>query len=176
MKIEKTFLPGVLILTPEVFKDHRGQYINLWSYKTPVGLDVVWREDDLSISKHGVIRGFHGDDSTYKLVSCLSGEIVVVVVCAKFDSPHYLKWEMFRLDEFNRKQIFIPPKHGLAHQVLSDCTLFWYKQSKIYMGAQHQFTINPLDPKLDVPWPIKNPILSERDRSAEFLKHTTRLV
>jgi len=169
MKIRKTLLPGVLILTPEIFKDHRGEYVNLWNAKTPVGLDAHWKEDDLSKSKHGVIRGFHGDESTYKLVSCLLGSLVVVVVVADPKNKHYLKWEMFQIDEFNRKQLFIPPKYGLAHQVLSDEALFWYKQSQLYLGAQNQFTIHPLDPALCVPWPIKNPILSERDKNAPFL-------
>jgi len=169
MKIRKTKLPGVLLLTPKVFRDHRGQYVNLWNSQIKLGIDITWKEDDLSISKHGVIRGFHGDRSTYKLVSCLKGSILVAVICFSFKSKSFLKWETFDIDEWNKIQILIPPNYGLAHQCLSDECYFWYKQSQLYMGADNQFTINPLDPKLDIPWPIRNPILSERDQSAPFL-------
>lgn len=170
MKIEKTTLPGVKLLTPEVFKDHRGQYINLWNAKINMGIDIQWKEDDLSVSKHGVIRGIHGDKSTYKLVSCLKGSIVVVVVVANPENKNYLKWEMFKLDEWNKVQVLVPPYHGLAHQCLSDECLFFYKQSQLYMGADKQFTLNPLDPELYIPWPIKNAIMSERDENAPFLE------
>jgi len=172
LSIDKAELPSVRILTPGIFEDHRGQYINLWNANAgqkDVALAVQWKEDDLSVSKHGVIRGFHGDDSTYKLISCLYGSIFVVVVCADKRSRHYLKWSSFFIDEVNRKQIFIPPKHGLAHQVLSETALFWYKQSSLYLGAENQFTLNPFDPKLSIPWPITDYVVSERDHNAPFV-------
>jgi len=159
----------VWLISPPRFYDHRGEYINLWSIDRQFGIEVKWLEDDLSISKQRVIRGLHGDSSTYKLISCLFGQITAVVVCNDPKSKFYLKWDMFNLNEDNRHQLLIPPNHGLGHQVISKKALFWYKQSQLYRGAAEQFTLHPLDPKLGIPWGLKDPILSERDKNAPFL-------
>ena len=85
------------------------------------------------------------------------------------DSPTYLKWESFTLNDKNRLQILIPPMFGNAHLVMSDIATFHYKQSTLYEGQGKQFTIKWDDPKIGAFWPITNPILSERDINVKYL-------
>ena len=128
-----------------------------------------FKQDDISVSNKNVLRGFHGDENTHKLISCLHGSIYQVIVDMRPDSPTYLKWEAFSLNEKNRLQILIPPMFGNAHLVMSDVAIFHYKQSTLYEGQGKQFTVKWDDPKIGVNWPINNPILSERDKNAKKL-------
>jgi dTDP-4-dehydrorhamnose 3,5-epimerase len=87
-----------------------------------------------------------------------------VVNCDK-KSKDFGKWSSFTLTDKNRLQVLIPPKYGNAHLVISDLTIFHYKQSTYY-DRSRQFTYKWDDPKFNIWWPIKNPILSQRDKSA----------
>lgn len=165
IKVEKTNLDGVLIIDPPTnFQDFRGSYIELYNeriYKKN-GITQNFIQDDISTSKHNVIRGIHGDFTTFKLVSCLYGEFYLVVVNNDPDSLQYKKWQSFNLSDSNRKQILIPPKYGNGHLVLSDFAIFHYKQTTEY-NRETQFTIMWNDPNFKIKWPSKNPILSKRD-------------
>jgi dTDP-4-dehydrorhamnose 3,5-epimerase len=182
-KIEK--IDTLLLITPSVFVDDRGEYIELYNiselrqhFPIPEYIEFIQKpfylipsflQDDISISKKGVLRGFHGDDETWKLISCLYGNIFVAIV--NFDKSHefYLRHYSFTLDDFNRNMILVPPKHGLAHLVISEKAIFWYKQTTYYSGPENQFTLRWDDPKIGVDWPINNPILSTRDSGATLL-------
>ena len=109
-----------------------------------------------------MLRGIHGDKSTFKLISCLYGEFYLVVVNNDPSSKHYKKWQSFHVSDVNRKQILIPPKYGNGHLVLSDIAIFHYKQTTEY-NRDGQFTIMWNDPEYNIKWPSKNPILSKRD-------------
>lgn len=164
MEVSKTKLEGVLLIKPHVFEDHRGEYVETYNeeqYKE-AGIDVDFIQDDISVSSKNVLRGIHGDAVTWKLVSCLYGEFYMVVVNWDKDSPQYRQWESFILSDENRLQVLIPPKFGNGHVVLSDIAIFHYKQSTYYDRAR-QFTILWNDPKLNIRWPVSNPILSKRD-------------
>jgi dTDP-4-dehydrorhamnose 3,5-epimerase len=165
IKVDKTDLDGVLIIDPPTnFQDFRGSYIELYNeriYKKN-GIKQNFIQDDISTSKHNVIRGIHGDFTTFKLVSCLYGEFYLVVVNNDPDSLQYKKWQSFHLSDTNRKQILIPPKYGNGHLVLSDFAIFHYKQTTEY-NREGQFTIMWNDPNFKIKWPSKNPILSKRD-------------
>lgn len=87
--------------------------------------------------------------------------MLVVVNCDE-SSPNLLQWESFMLSAENRHQILIPPKHGNAHLVLSDTAVFHYKQSTYY-NPKGQFTYKWNDKRLNIPWPIQEPVLSKRD-------------
>jgi dTDP-4-dehydrorhamnose 3,5-epimerase len=78
-------------------------------------------------------------------------------------SQQFGKWETFELSEENHLQVLIPPKFGNGHLVLSDQAIFHYKQSTYY-NRVGQFTLMWDDPRLNIPWPVKNPILSKRDQ------------
>lgn len=165
MNVKKTNLEGVLIIDPPTnFKDFRGSYIELYNerlYKKN-GITQEFIQDDISTSKYNVLRGIHGDQSTFKLISCLYGEFYLAVVNNDPSSKHYKKWQSFHLSDVNRKQILIPPKYGNGHLVLSHIAIFHYKQTTEY-NRDGQFTIMWNDPEYNIKWPSKNPILSKRD-------------
>lgn len=164
-KVSKTELEGVYIIDPPTnFTDFRGSYVELYNerlYKQN-GILNDFIQDDISISRKNVLRGIHGDKSTFKLVSCLYGEFYLVVVNNNPNSLQYKKWQSFNLSEVNKKQILIPPMYGNGHLVLSDTSIFHYKQTTEY-NRDSQFTIKWDDPNYNIKWPINNPILSNRD-------------
>jgi len=174
MKVKETKLDGVLLVEAEpfdketmggeYFKDFRGKYLETYNeakYKKN-GITVDFIQDDISVSKKNVLRGIHGDAVTWKLVSCLHGEFFLVVVNCDEDSKDFGEWESFVISDENMKQVLIPPKFGNAHLVLSDMSVFHYKQSTYY-NPDGQFTYKWNDPKFNIEWPIDNPILSKRD-------------
>ena len=170
VKVKKTKLNNVLIFQLEHFKDYRGTYTQLYRkdeyaeiIKKELKEKVEFLEDDYAYSKKNVIRGIHGDDRTWKLVTCLFGEFYIVVVNCDQRSKNFGKWQSFNLTRENGKQVLIPPNHGHAYAVLSREAVFHYKQSCYYQGMKKQFTYKYNDSRFNIPWPIKNPILSKRD-------------
>lgn len=164
MEISKTLLDGVLLVKPDVFEDHRGEYIETYNEKilSEHGIDIKFVQDDISVSTKHVLRGIHGDDETWKLISCLHGKFYLVTVNCDMESKNFGKWQSFVLSDRNRLQVLVPPKYGNAHLVLSDKAIFHYKQSTYYDRSK-QFTYRWNDETLNIWWPIKNPILSQRD-------------
>jgi len=172
MEIKKTRLDGVLLIKPPTnFKDFRGCYVELFNEKLyrAAGIKVKFIQDDISMSHYHVLRGLHGDSKTWKLISCLYGKFYLVVVNYNQRSPQFGQWKAFTLSDQNRLQVLIPPRFGNGHLVLSKIAIFHYKQSSYYNRAG-QFTLAWNDPKLNIRWPVKNPIMSKRDGTAEFLE------
>ena len=170
IKVSKTQLDGVLLVNPDVFEDFRGQYIETYNKELyrKNGIDIKFVQDDISVSIKNVLRGIHGDSETWKLVSCLYGKFYFVVVNCDVDSKNFGKWQSSILSDVNRLQVLVPPKHGNAHLVLSNKAIFHYKQSTYYNPAK-QFTYKWNDPRFKIRWPIKNPILSQRDETGHFV-------
>ncbi len=170
MQITKTKLDGVLLLKPEVFEDFRGQYVETYNeqFCRDNGINVKFVQDDISVSSRHVLRGIHGDAETWKLVSCMHGKFYLVVVNCDKESPDFGKWQSFVLSDVNRHQVLIPPKHGNGHVVLSETAIFHYKQNTYY-NPKGQFTYTWNDPQLKIWWPIKNPLLSQRDEVGHFV-------
>ena len=165
LSVKKTKLEGVkIIFPPTVFKDFRGTYVETYNDKIyhSAGIRCKFLQDDISSSKQGVLRGIHGDSSTWKLISCLYGSFYFVVVNNDPNSRQYKKWVSFTLSDVNRYQILVPPKFGNGHLVLSKEAIFHYKQSTYY-NRSGQFTIKWDDPDYRIKWPCKHPILSQRD-------------
>ena len=164
LEVSETELGGVLLIKPYVFEDHRGEYIETYNkalYKEK-GIEIKFVQDDISVSTKNVLRGIHGDDCTWKLISCLYGRFYLVVVNCDTKSKYFGKWQSFVLSDKNRLQVLVPPKYGNAHLVLSDMTIFHYKQSTYYDRSK-QFTYKYNDSRLNIWWPIEKPILSQRD-------------
>ncbi len=171
MEVKKTKLDGVLLVTPPtIFEDFRGCYVETYNEQlyNEAGIKVKFVQDDISVSSRHVLRGLHGDSETWKLISCLSGKFVLAVVNYDKNSPQFLQWETFTLSDQNRLQVLIPPQFANGHLVLSETAIFHYKQSSYYNRAS-QFTLAWNDPKLGIWWPVKHPIVSQRDESAQML-------
>jgi dTDP-4-dehydrorhamnose 3,5-epimerase len=169
LQVDETTLNGVKLITPPtIFEDFRGSYVEIYNQEIyrAAGIDVAFMQDDISTSSQHVLRGIHGDDKTWKLVSCLYGKFYLNVIDMNPVSPTYNKWQGFTLSDSNRKQVLIPPMHGNGHVVMSDKAIFHYKQSTHYDRAG-QFTIQWNDPKFNFWWPIDRPILSCRDAGQE---------
>lgn len=170
MKVETTNLSGVLIITPDIARDHRGEYIETYNdklYKAN-GIAAEFVQDDMSISRKDVLRGIHGDSETWKLISCAYGKIYCVIVDCDENSPQLNQWQAFELSDETRQQVLAPPKHGVAHLVLSPKAIFHYKQSTYYNPAK-QFTYKWNDSRFNIAWPIQAPILSRRDATGGYV-------
>ena len=162
MKVDDTIFTSCYIITPDIYRDYRGEYTEIYNeeqFSNELN-KFKFVQDDISLSYKNVLRGFHGDDRTWKLISCLYGRFQFVVIDYRPDSPTFKKSMSMVLDDKLRQQVLVPPEFGNAHLCLSDTCLFHYKQTSYYTGAENQFTISW---KQFNGWAIDNPILSERD-------------
>lgn len=169
MQVESTKLDGVkLIIPPTIYEDFRGDYVEIYNHRLygEAGVSRVFIQDDISTSRKHVLRGIHGDASTWKLISCLHGAFYLVVVNNDPASHQYRKWQGFTLSDSNRMQVLVPPNFGNGHLVMTELAIFHYKQTTEYERAG-QFTIVWNDPEFDIWWPVKRPILSMRDEGKE---------
>ena len=166
MIIENTDLEGVKLIKPTVYEDFRGANFESFNRNTyqeagiyPMPYFVV---DSISTSRQHVLRGIHGDNRTTKLISCLYGTIYFVVLDCREGSETYHQWQSFTLSDRNKHQVLVPPSFGNAHLVMSEHCVFSYKLDQSY-DRDSQFTLRWNDDRFNIYWPIKNPILSERD-------------
>ncbi len=169
LEVLSTPLEGVKLIKPSThFEDFRGQYIETYNKNLfqQAGIGIEFIQDSISVSSQYVLRGIHGDNKTWKLVSCLHGKFYLVVVNNNPHSPQYRKWQSFTLSDNNRWHVLIPPLFGNGHLVLSDKAIFHYKQSTDY-DRQSQFTLLWDDPSLNIWWPARPVIISPRDQGIE---------
>ncbi len=171
MEYLPTSLDGVWILTPRIFTDARGYFMETYrkeDFDRHVGYAVDFIQDNQSKSSRGVLRGLHyqrGDLAQAKLVRVLSGCVVDVAVDLRRSSPTFGQHVLVELSEDNQRQLFIP--RGFAHgfQVLSDTAVFTYKVDNRY-APEAEASIRFDDPDLGIDWPITAPdelLLSEKD-------------
>jgi dTDP-4-dehydrorhamnose 3,5-epimerase len=169
MKILDTKFEKAKLLEIPIFRDFRGDYVETYNEKIYEALNIPpFVADSFSTSKKDVLRGFHGDLETWKLIQVVSGEVYEVIADFNKESPTYLQWQAFLIGERNRHQLLIPPGFGNAMLALTDNVVYYYKQTTYY-GKPKQFTIHYNDPDLNVFWPIDFPILSQRDASADLV-------
>lgn len=166
-------IPGLVALRGPRFTDQRGLFVESfapdWQLRREDGGALEFVEDDYSVNRRGVIRGLHGDDRTWKLVSCAAGACFLVVVDLR-RGPDAAVWESFDLDGVDPRHILIPAGCATGFASLEEPTIFTYKQSERYTGDASQFTIRWDDPDLAIPWPVADPILSDRDAGAPPLR------
>lgn len=175
MNVIETKLPGVVIVEPQVFGDHRGWFMESWSQKTMEahGLNCDFVQDNQSYTaRKGTLRGIHFQQypmAQTKLVRVTRGAVMDVAVDLRKDSPTYKQWIAVELSAENRKQLLIPQGFGHAFLTLTDDVEFVYKCDNFY-SKEHDRNIRFDDPELGVEWGIAEPILSEKDAAAPFLK------
>jgi dTDP-4-dehydrorhamnose 3,5-epimerase len=172
IQIRPTAIPGCLELLPEVKPDARGRFFKTFHSDVFAshGLETKFLEEYFSWSKAGVIRGMHFQTPPHehtKIVSCLIGSVMDVVVDLRKGSPTFGKAIQLILSAKQANMLYIPS--GLAHGfgVLEGEALMHYKVSNLY-APQHDAGIRW--DSLGIAWGIKNPIMSERDQSLERLE------
>jgi dTDP-4-dehydrorhamnose 3,5-epimerase len=170
IKVEKTKLDRVLSIWLEGFEDHRGEYVETYNEQDyfEAGIKMRFIQDDYSCSTKHVLRGLHGDKETWKLITCPHGKLYLAVVNCIEGSPEFGKWDAFVLSDRNHRQILIPPNFGNGHLILSDSAIFHYKQSTYY-NPKAQFSYKWNDPRFNIWWPIRDPILSRRDELGQYV-------
>ncbi|WP_427113197.1 dTDP-4-dehydrorhamnose 3,5-epimerase [Megasphaera sueciensis] len=175
MKVTKTKLAGVVILTPEVFGDHRGFFMESWSKRRmeEAGLPYDFVQDNHSSSTiKGTLRGIHfqrGEWSQAKLVRCTRGAVLDVAVDLRKSSPTYTQWVGVELSEKNKQQLLIPRGFGHGFVTLTDDVEFMYKADNYY-APQADGGIRWNDPDIGVDWGIDDPILSDKDTKNPFFQ------
>lgn len=174
MNIERFEIEGLLLLEPRVFEDERGYFFETYSEKTmsEVGIDVRFVQDNISLSKKGVIRGLHFQREPYaqdKLVRVVRGEVLDVVVDLREGSPTYGKHQSVVLSDANHKMFFIPKGFAHGFAVLSDDALFEYKVSALY-HPESEGGIIWNDSTLAIDWGIADPIVGKKDQALPGFK------
>ena len=171
---ESKVIDDVWIITPSISKDSRG---NIWTsflqhkIESLITAGLQFKHDKFSTSKKNVLRGIHGDSRSWKLVTCVYGDIQQVVVDLRIDSSTYLEWEDFTINKNNQLLILMPPNIGNAYYVNSTEAVYHYKYAYDggYVDVDEQFSVNWNDKKIGIKWLSNSPILSKRDTEAKSL-------
>ena len=166
-KTESKNIDGVSKITLDTFQDFRGE---IWTLYSKEYCDYEFVSDKITISRFGTLRGFHGDQHTAKLISCLSGQFQLAVADTRIGSNTYGNVETYLISDNEPAVVVVPPGCVNAHLCLSDKCVFYYKWSKEYDGPDSQATVAWDDPDIGIDWMIKSPILSERDKNGKKLK------
>ena len=176
MKIERTHIEGLLVITPTIFKDDRGYFFESFNnkiFENHTSSLVGFVQDNQSHSKKNVLRGLHYQVSPMeqaKLVRVISGKVFDVVVDIRKESPTYKQWVGKVISSENMVQMWIP--EGFAHgfYTLSDSAILLYKTTSFY-SKEHERIVLWEDQDLGINW--KNtirPILSDKDANAKILR------
>jgi dTDP-4-dehydrorhamnose 3,5-epimerase len=169
MIIEKTFIEGLLIIKPRVFEDSRGYFFESYNEKAlrEAGLDAAFVQDNQSLSQKGVLRGLHFQAPPFaqgKLVRVIKGAVLDVVVDIRKKSPTYGKHFAIELTDQNKTMFWVP--EGFAHgfATLQNDTIFYYKCTNYY-HKESEGCVMWNDKDLGIEWNMKEPVLSEKDKT-----------
>ncbi len=175
MNITKTKLDGVLIIEPKVSGDDRGWFMETYSKKMMIeaGIEIDFVQDNHSFSaQKGTLRGLHfqtNPKAQTKLIRCTRGAVLDVAADLRKDSSTYREWVAVELTAENKKMFLIPKGFAHGYLTLIDNTDFQYKVDEYY-SPENDRSIRFDDPEINVDWGEIEPILSEKDKNAPFLK------
>lgn len=172
MRVIRTTLKDCVIIEPKVFGDERGFFLETFQTERYVdaGINLPFVQDNHSRSSKGVLRGLHFQKTKPqgKLVRVVRGEVYDVAVDIRQGSLTYGQWEAVILSEENKTQFWVPPGFAHGFVVLSETADFEYKCTDYY-DPSDEGSLLWNDPDLNIPWPIDNPKLSEKDANAPLL-------
>lgn len=175
MKFEETSLPGVLLITPTIFRDNRGAFLETFNQRemSAAGLPTEWAQDNFSLSRKNVLRGIHYQivQPQGKLVRVTHGAVLDVAVDLRRSSPQFGRHAAVEMSGENGRMLWIPPGFGHSFLVLSEVAGFAYKVTDYYSAAGER-TILWSDPEIGIAWPIDaaNVIASEKDKEGKLLR------
>lgn len=160
-------LAGLLIIEPKVFGDARGFFLESWNRERyrDAGLSVDFVQDNVSLSRRGTLRGLHFQNpkAQGKLLQVLQGEVFDVAVDLRRSSKTFGRWHGLTLSGENKRQFYIPPGFAHGFYVVSETALFQYKCTAVYSPSD-ELTLKWDDPEIGIPWPNRQPLLSEKDK------------
>jgi len=172
-KFKNLEIADVILIEPKIFPDDRGYFMESFKAsdfkKANISLDFV--QDNFSFSKKDVIRGLHyqkAPKAQGKLVSAFKGSVWDVAVDIRGQSPTFLKWVAAELSDQNHAMLYIPPGFAHGFVALTEDAHLLYKCTNEF-DAKADTGIRWNDPDIAIPWPVKNPILSEKDRNLPFV-------
>lgn len=174
MKLINTPIKDLYIIEPKVFGDDRGFFYESYSQVKfkEFGINIEFRQDNHAKSMKGVLRGLHWQNpptAQTKLVRVIRGSVYDVAVDLRKGSGTYGKWYGLELSEKNRKMFLVPQGFAHGYCTLEDDTEFLYKVDNFYAPDLEDGIIWN-DPELNIPWPVKEPLLSEKDRELKIFK------
>ena len=173
MNTIKTKLKDCVIIEPTVFGDERGFFLETFQterYAAQARITLPFVQDNHSRSSKDVLRGLHFQKTKPqgKLVRVVNGEVYDVAVDIRPDSLTFGRWEAVILSGINKRQFWIPPGFAHGFLVLSDTADFEYKCTDYY-DPSDEGSVLWNDPDLDIPWPVEQPIMSDKDTNAQKL-------
>lgn len=177
MKSISTKIPGVVILEPQVFGDHRGWFMETFSTAAmeKVGITNNFVQDNHSFTqKKGTLRGIHFQNEPMaqaKLVRVTKGAVLDVAVDLRKNSATYLHWVSVELSSENKRMFFIPRGFGHGFLTLTDDVEFLYKVDNLY-SKEHDRSLRFDEPAIGVEWGIEEPLLSAKDLEAPWLEQS----
>ena len=167
MRVVPTDLPGVVVIEPEVHADGRGFFLETYHAERyeQHGIRGPFVQDNHSRSTAGTVRGLHLQlrRPQGKLIRVIEGEVYDVAVDVRRGSPTFGRWVAVTLSAENFKQCYVPPGFAHGFLVVSPSAQVEYKCTDLYDRAS-EIGIAWNDPAIAIPWPIAEPILSDRDR------------
>jgi len=175
MKITKTSLAGVLVITPPVYRDDRGAFRETYHQgkMEEAGLPSIWPQENASLSKKNVLRGLHYQiqQPQGKLVRVTHGAVLDVAVDLRRSSPTFAKYVAVELTGEGGEMLWIPEGFGHGFLALTEDVGFSYKVTNYYFPAGER-TIAWNDPDLAIQWPIdaQNAIVSDKDQRGVALR------
>lgn len=172
-KVEYTAIPDLLIITPEIFQDDRGFFTETYRKDkfSEFGVNVEFLQDNHSRSSKNVLRGLHfqWEPPMGKLMRVTQGTAFLAAVDIRIGSATFGKWIGVEASVENRKQVYAPAGFARGFCVLSDYAEIQYKCTGIYSNkAESGILWN--DPAIGIEWPVKHPILSKKDETAQTLE------
>jgi len=175
MKTTKTSLPGVVVITPAVYRDSRGAFWETWNQHKMAGLGLPgpWVQDNFSLSKRNTVRGIHYQvvKPQGKLIRATHGALLDVAIDLRRSSPAFGKHVAIELDGETGEMLWIPEGFGHGFLALTDTVGMAYKITNDYCPAGER-TIVWNDPDLAIPWPVEEEkaIVSDKDRAGLTLQ------
>jgi dTDP-4-dehydrorhamnose 3,5-epimerase len=175
VKIRPLSIEGAFEVAPVQHTDPRGTFLEWYRFDvlaTAVGHPLELAQANLSVSARDVVRGIHFADvppGQAKYVTCVAGAVLDVVVDIRLGSPTFGQWESVRLDDEQRRAVYLAEGLGHGFCALSDQATVAYLCSSTYRPG-HEHGINPLDPELGIAWPVGTPLLSGKDAAAPSLR------
>jgi len=171
--IEDSNISGIKIITPHIHKDDRGYFFESFNSKdfSNLGLPTKFVQDNQAFSKKGTLRGLHYqlNHPQGKLVRVIYGEVFDVAVDIRQESPTFGKYEGVHLSDENNKIVYIPEGFAHGYVVLSETAIFQYKCTENY-HPNDEYGMLWNDKDLNIKWPIKNPILSQKDNNLPIMQ------